>query len=215
LIATRNGNYAAACSLDFSKPPSYYDTFALRDTSGAKAVTQTWPYFLAAESRNALISNSPVPVKSCWNGMAVFQADPFYTNSPLRFRGIPDTLAAHHLEASECCLIHIDNELSAKQGVWLNPNVRVTYNTEAYKAVNPDTGLWPSRMERAQGIWRNRLARWVGFPRRFLERYTIEKRIRLWRDEVQRKGQDGLHQDEHYCLINEMQVLIENGWAHV
>lgn len=147
--------------------------------------------------------------------MAVFQADPFYTNSPLRFRSIPDSLAAHHLEGSECCLVHIDNELSAKQGVWLNPNVRVTYNTEAYEVVNPETGLWPSRRERVQGIWHNRLARWSGFPRRYLERYTIEKRIRLWRDEVQRKGQDGLRQDENYCLINEMQVLIENGWAHV
>ncbi len=215
MLATRNGDYAAACSLDFSNPPSYYDTFALRDISGAEAVTLTWPYFLAAESRNALISNSPVPVKSCWNGIVVFQAEPFYTNPPLRFRGIPDSLAAYHLEGSECCLIHVDNEWSAKKGVWLNPNVRVGYNTEAYKAVNPDTGFWPSRMERAQGIWGNRFARWSGFPRRYLERYMKEKRIRLWYDEAQHHGQDKLHQDEHCCLINEMQVLIENGWAHV
>jgi hypothetical protein len=215
LIATRNGNYAAACSLDFSKPPSYYDTFALRDISGAKPVTQTWPYFLAAESRNALMSNSPVPVKSCWNGIVVFQADPFYANAPIRFRGVPDSLAAYHVEESECCLIHIDNELSAKLGVWLNPNVRVTYSPEAYKAVNPET-IWPSRKERVQGIWRNRLARWYGFPWRYMEQYTIEKRIREWRDEGQRKKElDELRQDEHYCLINEMQVLIENGWAHV
>jgi hypothetical protein len=72
--------------------------------------------------------------------MAVFQAGPFYTDSPIRLRGIPNSLAAHHLEGSERCLIHIDNELRAKKGVWMNPNVRVAYNMEAYKAVHPDKG---------------------------------------------------------------------------
>jgi hypothetical protein len=215
LLATRDGDYAAACSLDFSKPPSYYDTFALRDISGAKAVTQTWPFFLAAESRNTMISNSPVPVKSCWNGMAVFQAGPFYNDPPIRFRGVPDSLAAHHLEGSECCLIHVDNELSAKKGVWLNPNVRVAYNAEAYKVVNPERGVWPSKKERVKGIWRNRLVRWTRFPWRYLERYIVDRRLRSWRKEAQGKIEGGLHQDENHCLINEMQVLVENGWAHV
>src|SRR5438270_8111059 len=109
LIATRDGDYAAVCALDFSKPPLYYDTFALRDISGAEPVTNTWPYFLAAASRDALLSNAPVPIKSCWNGIVVFQADPFYRDPPLSFRGIPDSLAIHHLEGSECCLIHADN----------------------------------------------------------------------------------------------------------
>jgi hypothetical protein len=215
LIATRNGNYAATCSLDFSNPPSYYDTFALRDISGAKAVTQTWPYFLAAQSRNALISNAPVPVKSCWNGIVVFKAEPFYINPPLRFRGISDSLATYHLEGLECCLIHIDNKLSSKLGVWLNPNVRVTYDTKAYKAVNPETGLWPTNIGRVQGIWRNRLARWSGFPRRLVEQYTMGKKVRSWRDEEQHTERDELYNDEHHCMVNEMQVVTENGWAHI
>ncbi|RFU33789.1 hypothetical protein B7463_g2534, partial [Scytalidium lignicola] len=144
LIATRDGNYAAACSLDFSKPPIYYDTFALRDISGAKPITEAWPYFLSTRSRHAIMSNAPVPVKSCWNGIVVFQAEPFYHNPPLRFRGIPDSLATHHLEGSECCLIHADNDLSARKGVWLNPNVRVSYNAEADEVVNPNTGVLPA-----------------------------------------------------------------------
>ena len=115
-------------------PLLYYDTFALRDISGAKPVTQSWPFFLATESRNAVKSNSPVPVKSCWNGIVVFQADPFYKSPPLSFRGIPDSLAVHHLEGSECCLIHADNELSTVKGVWLNPNVR-------YRTTVKPTGL--------------------------------------------------------------------------
>ncbi|KAH9222796.1 glycosyltransferase family 69 protein [Leptodontidium sp. 2 PMI_412] len=215
LIATRDGNYAAACSLDFSKPPLYYDTFALRDVAGAKAVTQTWPFFLAAKSRNAMISNSPVPVKSCWNGLVVFQADPFYHNPPLRFRGIPDSLALHHLEGSECCLIHADNRLSSVHGVWLNPNVRVSYNPEASTKVHAESGPWPGRKEKFVGIWNNRWARWTGFPRRFVERYVVDRRIRLWQEETHHKGQEDSRENGTFCLINEMQVLVHDGWAHV
>lgn len=72
LLSTRDGNYAAACSLDFSKPPQYYDTFALRDSRGDEALMSTFPYFRASASRNAMIAGHPVPVRSCWNGMGQF-----------------------------------------------------------------------------------------------------------------------------------------------
>ncbi|KAI4192675.1 MAG: hypothetical protein LQ348_003076 [Seirophora lacunosa] len=64
LLSTRDGEYAAACSLDFAKPPHYYDTFALRDSNGDEAVISTYPYFRSSASRNALISGQPVPVQS-------------------------------------------------------------------------------------------------------------------------------------------------------
>jgi hypothetical protein len=214
LIATRGGNYAAACSLDFSKPPLYYDTFALRDISGAKAATQTWPFFLATESRTAIMSNSPVAVRSCWNGIVVFQAGPFYQNPPLRFRGVADDLATHHLEGSECCLIHVDNELSATHGVWLNPNVRVSYNPTAEEVVHPKTGVWPTRSEKVKGIWSNRLARWTGFHSRYMEWYVVDRRMRSWWNEAQH-GVGANREDGMHCLINEMQVVVDNGWAHV
>jgi hypothetical protein len=54
LLAIRNGNYAAACALDFSDPPLYYDTFALRDIDGDPAITMEWPYFLSPTSCNAV-----------------------------------------------------------------------------------------------------------------------------------------------------------------
>lgn len=69
LLATRNGDYAAACSLDFAKPPAYYDTFALRDSAGYETVMPTFPYFRTGASRNAIVSGQPVPVRSCWNGI--------------------------------------------------------------------------------------------------------------------------------------------------
>ncbi|CAN9295818.1 unnamed protein product [Alternaria alternata] len=69
LLDTNGGKYAAACSIDFKKPPQFYDTFALRDSSGHEAVVQTWPYFRSYISRHAAERYSPVPVASCWNGM--------------------------------------------------------------------------------------------------------------------------------------------------
>jgi Cryptococcal mannosyltransferase 1. len=72
LLKTNNGHYAAACSLDFSKPPLFYDTFALRDVHGHEHVTQTWPYFRASKSRSAILHGKPVPVSSCWNGIGRF-----------------------------------------------------------------------------------------------------------------------------------------------
>ena len=133
----------------------------------------------------------------------------------MRFRGISDSLAIHHLEASECCLVHADNELSAAKGVWLNPNVRVSYNAEAHKVVRPRTGVWPSRIEKLKGIWSNRWARWTGFPRRYMERYVVDRRMRLWRDEAQPEGHEENHEEGMHCVINEMQVLVHNGWAHL
>ncbi|KAJ4321016.1 hypothetical protein N0V84_005597, partial [Fusarium piperis] len=69
LLNTNNQEYAAACSLDFSKPPRFYDTFALRDIDGHEHATQTWPYFRSSKSRAAMKRGEPVPVSSCWNGM--------------------------------------------------------------------------------------------------------------------------------------------------
>ena len=58
--------------MDYSKPPAYYDTFALRDIEGYEAVTSTFPYFRSKISRHAMLAGQPVPVQSCWNGMGKF-----------------------------------------------------------------------------------------------------------------------------------------------
>jgi hypothetical protein len=69
LLDTNYGRYAAACSMDYKLPPAIYDTFALRDADGNEAIMQTWPYFGARASRRAMMTNTPVPVTSCWNGI--------------------------------------------------------------------------------------------------------------------------------------------------
>lgn len=144
-------------------------------------------------------------------------AHPFYPSAsqptPLRFRGLPDSLAAQHLEGSECCMIHADNELSASaEGVWLNPAVRVGYDGWSYDAVNPEGRAWLSLTEIYVGLWRNRLSRWwpVNWVTRFAINWVVDHRLRLWK-----KAQPHLTEPGRSCLINEMQVLVANGWAHV
>ena len=207
LLATRDGDYAAACSLDFSKSSQYYDTFALRDSDGHEAATPSWPYFRSKSSRDAMISGQPVPVQSCWNGIIAFDAVPFYEPDPLVFRGISDSLAAHHLEGSECCLIHADNPLSSTHGVWLNPDVRVGYGPEAYDAVHPGA-LWPSTTYSIVGIWKTRITTWLTTP--YFKASKINSRLEKWRQADSGRNEPGVQ-----CLINEMQTVIENGWAHV
>ena len=208
LLGTRGGEYAAACSMDFSKPPAYYDTFALRDSDGHEAASSTFPYFRSKASRDAILQGHPAPVQSCWNGMVAFDAEPFNSVDPLKFRGVRDSLATFHLEGSECCLVHYDNPFSSQKGVWLNPNVRVGYSSETYNNVHSPNGIWPSLAQAYRGIWWNRLARWLATDR-FKSR-TVRNRVAEWQTSGEARFEDGVG-----CLINEMQVLVENGWAHV
>ena len=139
--------------------------------------------------------------------LVIFDSSPFYSASPLRFRGIADSLATHHFEGSECCLIHADNPQSTRKGVWLNPSVRVGYDLEAYATVHT-LEPWPSLHDRIVGIWRNRVRRWVTTV--WLKEWYVRNGLRTWIEEGRNRHEPGI-----YCLINEMQVLIHNGWAHV
>ncbi|CCC07109.1 hypothetical protein SMACR_01133 [Sordaria macrospora] len=207
LLNTNDGQYAAACSLDFSKPPHFYDTFALRDSGGHEYATQTWPYFRSANSRKAMLRGAPVPVSSCWNGIVAMHPSVFTGVKGLKFRGIDDTLAAYHLEGSECCLIHADNPASRTRGVFLNPNVRVGYSRKAYDAVHPPGG-WLSLSQVFSGLWKNRAARWFQTP--LFKELQVRWRIRKWAEK-----EEGREEPGPFCLINEMQVIVHNGWAHL
>lgn len=207
LLDTNGGDYAAACSMDFSKAPYFYDTFALRDSEGHEAVMQTWPYFRSRDSRHAIKQHRPIPVTSCWNGIVAMSAQPFISNPPLRFRGIDDSLAAFHVEGSECCLIHFDNPLSHQKGIYVNPDVRVGYNREAYNAVHPK-GRFLSSTNIFISLWKNRLLRHTKWPS--FKEGVVYRKIKEWR-----KQNPTLKEVGGICIVNEMQVLRANGWAHV
>jgi hypothetical protein len=134
-------------------------------------------------------------------------AEPFVLARKLRFRGTEDSLAAYHLEGSECCLIHADNPLSRSAGVFVNPNVRVGYNGDAYAGTH-HLGGWISSWQILSGLWENRISRWMTTP--LIKEGVVSKRVRSWRRQDRKNTEPG-----EFCLINEMQVLVENGWAHV
>ncbi|KAF2725789.1 glycosyltransferase family 69 protein [Polychaeton citri CBS 116435] len=243
LLNTRDGKYAAACALDFETAPAFYDTFALRDSSGYPAIMQNWPFFRSRSSREALMANKPIPVQSCWNGAIAFDATPFYSSyTPkshrrLEFRGVADSLAQKHVEGSECCLIHADNPLSSvrtMRGVWINPNVRVGYCaaimnklheartwedfsamcTEAYEQVNPGgSGYWLSMGQLARGLWSNRVRRWLSISGDFIGG-RVRRHLQKWESEAM-GTQDERHEPGDFCLVDEMQVLAEDGWRHL
>ncbi|KAK4099725.1 glycosyltransferase family 69 protein [Parathielavia hyrcaniae] len=212
LLDTNNGHYGAACSLDFSKPPYFYDTFALRDIQGHEHATLTWPYFRASQSRKAMVHAWPVPVSSCWNGIVAMPASTFTGIRGLEFRGLADSLAVAHLEASECCLVHADNPASRTRGVFVNPAVRVGYSRAAYDAVHAAAaergGSWLTLGEVFFGIWRNRIARWLTTP--CLEESEVRRKIKRWEG-----AGEGRREKGGFCAVDEMQIVVHNGWKHL
>ncbi|KAL8646210.1 MAG: hypothetical protein Q9226_006963 [Calogaya cf. arnoldii] len=228
LLNTRDGKYAAACALDFlnppwnhvdakvkgNHPPGMYDDFATRDSDGNILGSHLYPYFSSALSRKALISGHDVPVQSCWNGVVAFDASPFQRPSnPLKFRGIPDSLAHYHVEASECCLIHYDNPLSAENGVYINPAVRVAYSAPAYAAVSPTSSDdavngrdWPTRSELLWGDWKSRWVWWAWRP--WGSAFKVWWRIKRWKSRYSDIDEPGLS-----CSSDLAMVLKPNGWA--
>lgn len=84
LLNTRNGNYAAACALDFINPPwnhvsgraslhpaGMYDDFATRDSNGDVLGSHLYPYFSSRRSKKAMLAREAIPVQSCWNGVGM------------------------------------------------------------------------------------------------------------------------------------------------
>ena len=142
--------------------------------------------------------------------IVMMDAAPFYaTQDRLAFRGISDSLSLHRLEGSECCLIHSDNPLSASKGVFLNPNARVGYNASAYETVNPPAGVpWLSLFDIIWGSWENRARRWLSST--WLSQSRTARKIVSWQAQGEARTETGKD-----CLIDEMQVVSWNGWAHI
>ncbi|KAF8550521.1 glycosyltransferase family 69 protein [Imleria badia] len=98
LLYTADGEYDMVCGIDYGSF-GLYDTWVVRDKRGSLA-TATWPHFLDIEGNEAMHTESPVPVFTCWNGIVVFKADPLLpihlrsnrtlSNDPLPF-ALPDT----------------------------------------------------------------------------------------------------------------------------
>ncbi|OAX41049.1 glycosyltransferase family 69 protein [Rhizopogon vinicolor AM-OR11-026] len=103
LLETNDGDYDMACGMDFAHFGAY-DMWVLRDRQ-AKLTSAIWPYFFDEADYHAMQTDSPAPVFTCWNGIAVFNADPLLpialrsnrtlSNDPLPY-DLPSTHPAAH-----------------------------------------------------------------------------------------------------------------------
>lgn len=150
LFSTNGGNYRAACAADFIHGPLYYDTFATRDYDGYRNGLMLYPWFApigSSISRNDVRRQTDaVRVRSCWGGLAAFEASIFRpareqkfhcesesSCSPLRFRGSNEPF----WEAAECCLIFADIEAQHGRSdrIFVNPYVRVAYTKRNFDLI--------------------------------------------------------------------------------
>ena len=164
LFSTNNGKYRAACAIDFVRGVMFYDSFVVRDTEGYGIGLMFYPWFStagSAKSRDDVRSETDaVRVRSCWGGMASFDAAVFRTSDAniesssqngdssqslsepgnptlaVRFRSSNESF----WEAAECCLIFADIEahngrpfLENGTGVMINPYIRVAYTKTTYE----------------------------------------------------------------------------------
>ena len=215
LLATNQGSFSAACAMDFHLTPAIYDTFVLRDTEGLGLIQTTFPYFRSVESRDSMLKGIPTKVSSCWNGMIAMDSAPFYDG--LQFRGLSDSLASKHLEASECCLIHTDLNTTmpgAGDRIYVNPSVRVGYTVDAYNTTHTGSEeTFVSATQYLTGIWVNRLRRTV-FPRETKAVEKVKRKMARWAKEGENSLEKRVENGE-ICTTNEQHILIWNGWKKV
>jgi len=114
--------------------------------------------------------------------------------------------------------------------------VRVAYNATSYSKVNGgvevraavgdppqvdgvrggDGTAWPAPGERWRGVWGNRIVRAVGWVRVWSEGKVVRNRVEAWvRDGEMARPREVRGEKGVQCLVNEMQVLFDNGWQHV
>jgi hypothetical protein len=86
LFSINEGKYGAACAIDFVAKVMFYDTFIVHDTEGYCMGLMFYPWFApsgSATSRSDVLSQTDaVRVRSCWGGMAAFDAEVFQTARP-------------------------------------------------------------------------------------------------------------------------------------
>ena len=128
LISTNSGSYDMVCALDFYY--QFYDVLVTRDITGYW-FSGYYPYTRHTESLQNLTKGLPIKVKSCWNGIVVFDAEPIQQDK-VEFRGRNYDNSTCECVQSECLLFCFDFLSLGKDSIWINPNVKVSYEWKYY-----------------------------------------------------------------------------------
>lgn len=108
----------------------FYDFFATRDIEGKPFGSGYFPFVDHAASQKLIWNREPFLVQSCWNGIAVYNPQPFLDG--VQFRALEPEKSHVFQEASECCLINVDLMQQGYDRIFINPEVRVGYSWRFY-----------------------------------------------------------------------------------
>eukprot|EP00743_Colponemidia_sp_Colp-15_P010225 GILK01011239.1.p1 GENE.GILK01011239.1~~GILK01011239.1.p1 ORF type:complete len:455 (+),score=84.63 GILK01011239.1:45-1409(+) len=122
LLSTQDGRYDMACAMDFYF--SFYDQLATRDIEG-NHFSDLYPFVRHSESQRKLLRKEPFEVFSCWNGLISLAAKPFIEQH-IRFR--VSNPRKCECPQSECLLIGLDFRIHGYSRIFINPQVKVTYD---------------------------------------------------------------------------------------
>lgn len=128
LIFTNDGKYDMVCALDFYY--QFYDVLVARDIDGYW-FSGYYPYTRHKDSQDSLRKNQPFKVKSCWNGITVFNSEPLLTKN-LTFRGRKFSNSSCECVQSECLLFCADLIKNKYEAIYINPNIKVSYEWKYY-----------------------------------------------------------------------------------
>lgn len=114
--ATGISEYQAACSMDFIRGGTLYDSFVIRDVDGHEITWFLYPWFstqgTGATRKDVLAQKDAVRVRSCWSGMAAYEGTPFLRKAVVDANPSPPHLIipsdlsnnssqSHHLEMKQ------------------------------------------------------------------------------------------------------------------
>ena len=121
LVFTNDGNYDAACGMDFND--KFYVAKNSKELDG-KRFGRYFPYMHNKESQDAYINGEPIRVSSCWSGVSVLNAKAFEDRNKLFFRTEENQ--------SECSLLNADMYKMGYRKILINTQVVVSYDNNYY-----------------------------------------------------------------------------------
>ena len=140
LLSTNYEDYDAVCGFDFHFS-FYYDRWVTIDLDG-EGLSKYFPYFINKEGQDLVINHQPIRVFSCWNGVIAFKALPL-KDKRIQFRSKknpslpketikdPSEIYLTYYE-SECTYFNIDLFSLGYTKIFINPNVKVSYEYNNY-----------------------------------------------------------------------------------
>jgi hypothetical protein len=115
--ATNRSEYLANCAMDFIRGGTLYDSFVIRDLDGYEISWFLYPWFTiygTGQSRKDILAQKDaVRVRSCWSGLAAYDATPFLRSDVLAGNAAESSEVPKHKETSKNTLKGIASTLSA------------------------------------------------------------------------------------------------------